>query len=451
MLRFSEAVTETRNKPRPKAFARVIARGARLLARGIYRSVEIDNSEPGWSHGPAILTANHPTGFSDPALLLGLLESSPRFLAKSTLWRTPGLGWFLDRIGAIPIYRAQDGSTAKNADMFKAAFTALGEGATIALFPEGGAHDAPSLGPIKTGAARLALGARAEAVRGITIVPAGIHYERKAGIRTRAYVRIGDVLEVDEELGDLGIAPTVDAEDHDPVRRLTAEIATRLRDSAPDFGNDEEEGRLAFAAEVALREPGRFRVSFADRQRVAAELAHRDRSARSDVAAAADRYSAELGAAGIADGDLMMTRTPPGLGSRFLLLAVLLVLLAPLVAAGVLLNLIPGVALFAAANYRHREMTPATVRLFSAIALFLVTWIVWAGIAWAQWDWRMGLIAFVACPIYGAVAVGVLDRAADLLEMWRGLRRAAKAGPGVDDLMEPRRGLVTTVEGALRS
>ena len=136
---------------------------------------------------------------------------------------------------------------------------------------------------------------------------------------------------------------------------------------------------------------------------------------------------------------------------RIGLLALILVMLAPLVLAGVALNLVPGIALFAAANYRHREMTPATVRLFSAIALFLITWLVWAVLAWAQWDWRMGLVAFVACPLYGAVAVGVLDRIADLLEMWLGLRRAGKVGEAVAVLPGPRHRVVAAVEGALRS
>ena len=445
-----EQVTTTRTRQRSRVFARVIARAARLLARGIYRSVEIDNPESGWSHRPAILTANHPTGFSDPALLLGLLESSPRFLAKSTLWSTPGLGWFLDRIGAIPVYRAEDGSTAGNAQMFSAAFDALATGATIALFPEGRANDAPSLAPIKTGAARLALGARAAGVRALQVVPVGIHYEDRAGIRTRAYIAVGDVLDVDHDLDDLGIATSADAEDHEAVHLLTSEIERRLRNSSPDYESDREAGQLAFASEVALREPGRFRVSFADRQRIAAELAHRGPEARSSVAVEAGEYGLELDDVGVSDGDVMLTQGSAGLGGRLVLLAVALLLLAPLVLAGVVLNLIPAVALFAAARYRHREMTPATVRLFSAIVLFLVTWLVWAGLAWAAWDWRLGLIAFIACPLYGAAAVGVLDRAADLLEMGLGRRRAHKLGSRLDSLLVKRRDVVTAVEGALR-
>lgn len=429
----------------------MIARGARLLARGIYRSVEVYNPEPGWSHNPAILVANHPTGFSDPALLLGLLEGSPRFLAKSTLWKTPGLGRFLDGIGAIPIYRAQDGSTSKNAEMFVAAFDALRAGDTIAIFPEGGANDSSSLAPLKTGAARLALGAHGAGVDGVQLVPIGIHYEANAGIRTRAYVHVGEVLDLDAQHEEIGIAPTADAEDHDAVNQLTAEIEKRLRSSAPDFSSDLDARRLAFASAVALRDPGRFRVSYGDQERVAAELSRVPPDEGAAVAAVSDRYSSRLDAAGISDGDIMLTREQPGLGSRLLSLGVILALLAPLVLAGVVLNIVPGLALFAAARYRHREMTPATVRLFSAILLFLVTWLVWAGVAWALWDWRMSLIVLVACPLYGAVAVSVLDRAADLREMWTGRRRAQGLGREVEELFADRQLLVTAVEGALRS
>lgn len=443
--------TATTRATPTRPFARVIARGARLLARGIFRSVEIDNPTPGWSHGPAILVANHPTGFSDPALLLGLLESSPRFLAKSTLWRTPGLGWFLDRIGAIPVYRAQDGSTAKNAQMFSAAIGALAGGATIAMFPEGGANPAPSLAPIKTGAARLALGACAAGVGRLHLVPVGIHYEDSAGIRTRAYVQVGDVLDMDSELETIGIAPTTDAEDHEAVRLLTAEIEERLRRSAPNYETDQEAGRLVFATEVALRETGRFRVSFADRQRVAAELAHVEPNLRLAVGAKAEGYRERLESAGVSDGDVMLTRGPAGLRRRLVLLSVALVVLAPLVLAGTLLNLVPAAALFAASRYRHATMTPATIRLFSAIVLFLFTWLCWAGLAWILWDWTLALVVFIACPLYGAVAVGVLDRVADLLEMWRGRRRADKLDSHIDELLEARAGVVAAVETALRS
>jgi hypothetical protein len=283
------------------------------------------------------------------------------------------------------------------------------------------------------------------------LVPVGIHYEDKAGIRSRAYVHVGDVMDLDAELASMGIAPVADAEDHEAVHHLTTEIEARLRRSAPDYSSDQEARRLAFASEVALRVPGRFRVSYADRQRVAARLAHADFDGQSAVAATADRYRSELDEASLSDGDLMLTQGPSGLGGRLPLLATVLVLLAPLVLAGIVLNVVPAIALLAVAKYRHREMTPATVRLLSAIVLFLVTWITWATLAWAQWDWRAGLIVFIACPLYGAVAVGALDRAADLRRMWSGRKRIRGLSSGIDQLLTERRRLVAAVEGALGS
>lgn len=434
---------------RAPVFTRVIARAARLLARGVYRSVEVDNPEPGWSHHAAVVVANHPTGFSDPALLLGLLERSPRFLAKSTLWKTPGLGWFLDRIGAIPVYRPQDGSTARNDQMFAAAFTVLDDGATVVMFPEGGANDSPSIGPIKTGAARLSLGAHASGVRNLRIVPVGIHYEEKAAIRSRAYVRVGHVLDLDRELPAIGIDPTSDAEDHRAVGRLTAEIESRLRAAAPNYESDHQARLLAFAGEVALREPGRFRVSFAERQRVAAALAGQSAAAQASVTNLANDYQSKLDEAGTSDGDLMLTTGSPGLRWRAAALAIGLLLLAPVVLAGIILNLLPTVALRAAVRYRDDEMTPATVRLFAAIVLFLAMWLVWTAIAWVQWDWRMGLVTFIACALYGAVAVGALDRATSLWRMWSGRQRARRLGDRRVHLFAARRRVVAVVETAL--
>ena len=184
--------TDVAKPPRPRVFDRLIAKASRLLAKGVYQSVEVANPEPGWSRHPALIVANHPTGFSDPALLLGLLGRSPRFLAKSTLWKTPGVGWFLNRIGAIPVHRAQDGGTTGNAEMFASAYDALEHEEIIAIFPEGEVHAEPSLGPVKTGAARIVLGAYDAGVSGLQVVPIGIHLEEKAAIRSRAFVQVGE-------------------------------------------------------------------------------------------------------------------------------------------------------------------------------------------------------------------------------------------------------------------
>src|SRR5947208_2547107 len=68
---------------------------------------------------------------------------------------------------AVPIYRRQDAGepgpaslrTTRNDDSFARCFELLAAGEALLIFPEGQSHSDPSLRQLKTGAARLALGA----------------------------------------------------------------------------------------------------------------------------------------------------------------------------------------------------------------------------------------------------------------------------------------------------
>jgi len=444
--------TDVAKQPRPRVFDRLIAKASRLLAKGVYQSVEVANPEPGWSEHPALIVANHPTGFSDPALLLGLLGRSPRFLAKSTLWKTPGVGWFLNRIGAIPVHRAQDGGTTGNAEMFSSAYDALEHGEIIAIFPEGEVHEQPSLGPVKTGAARIVLGALEAGVSGLRVVPIGIHLEEKAAIRSRAFVQVGEVIDLDTAAHDLLAGEKPSPEDHEAVNRLTGEIEARLRQVSPGFDDEAEAEALSFAAEVALRDPaGSAHVSYADRQLVAGELARRSEEFQAAVASDAVHYECALVAAGVGDAGLVAAQRGSRLSWRYLGVAAVLVLLAPFALAGVAMNIVPYLLLRAAMRLTPKSMTPSTVRLVAAVLAFLLMWIVWAVIAWQIWNGTVALVVFVAAPLYGAVAIYVLDRAVTLWRAWTQRRKAHRLGPDAEPLLVERAALVGAVEGALRS
>jgi 1-acyl-sn-glycerol-3-phosphate acyltransferase len=443
--------TDVAKQPAPRVFDRLIAKASRLLAKGVYRSVEVANPEPGWSEYPALIVANHPTGFSDPALLLGLLGRSPRFLAKSTLWKTPGVGWFLNRIGAIPVHRSQDGGTTGNAEMFASAYDALKRGEIIAIFPEGEVHDQPSLGPVKTGAARIVLGAYDAGVSGLRVVPIGIHLEEKAAIRSRAFVQVGEVIDLDAAITELLAGETPSPDDHKAVNRLTGEIEARLQHVSPGFDDEAEAEALSFAAEVALRSPtGTTHVSYADRQLVAAELARRPEATQAAVADEAVCYEAALVAAGVADAGLVAAQRGSWLSWRYLGVLAVVVLLAPFAAAGVAMNILPYLLLRAAMRLKPKSMTPSTVRLIAAVVAFVGMWIVWSVLAWRTWNGTVALIVLVAAPLYGAVAVYVLDRAVTLWRAWTRRRRARRLGPNAAPLLAERAKLVTAVEKALR-
>jgi 1-acyl-sn-glycerol-3-phosphate acyltransferase len=112
-----------------------------------------------------ILAANH-LSYMD-ILALSLFTHSagryPVFLAKSSLFDVPVLGWLMRRLGQLPVYRGQVDAALVLRDAER-----IGkEGACVIFYPEATVTRDPDLWPMvaKTGVARLALAA------GIPVVP----------------------------------------------------------------------------------------------------------------------------------------------------------------------------------------------------------------------------------------------------------------------------------------
>ncbi|MGZ8666431.1 MAG: lysophospholipid acyltransferase family protein [Solirubrobacterales bacterium] len=102
--------------------------------------------------GPALLVGNHDS-YWDP-VLIGLAargRRQVRALAKSTLWKVPGLGPVLDGMGQIPIERG-----AGDAAALERAISELRAGACIGIFPEGTKSRGERL-RARSGVGRLAL------------------------------------------------------------------------------------------------------------------------------------------------------------------------------------------------------------------------------------------------------------------------------------------------------
>src|SRR5207237_173489 len=78
-------------------------------------------------------------------------------------------------------------STAGNRETFARAREVLQRGGAIAIFPEGTTHSDPRLRELKTGAARIALGA---SIR-VSIVPTGLYYTAKQTFRSSALAYFG--------------------------------------------------------------------------------------------------------------------------------------------------------------------------------------------------------------------------------------------------------------------
>src|SRR5690606_36683731 len=109
--------------------------------------------------GPVIVVANHQKSLRDQLVIFRVSGLATRPLAKALLFDQRFVGTMLRGLGGLPVYRAQDDATQmhRNEDTFRCAIAALQDGAAVQIYSEGRSHSEPSLAPMRTGAARIAL------------------------------------------------------------------------------------------------------------------------------------------------------------------------------------------------------------------------------------------------------------------------------------------------------
>ena len=139
---------------------------ARLLVRVFFRRIDVEGAAALARRPPLLLVANHVNGLVDGLVLMAVLPRYPRFLGKATLYRILPLAPFLHLAGVVPVHRAKDAAAGAERAVTRndAAFRDLPDAprrrrGLVAVFPEGISHDEARLQPLRTGAARIALGA----------------------------------------------------------------------------------------------------------------------------------------------------------------------------------------------------------------------------------------------------------------------------------------------------
>lgn len=183
-----------------------MVRAVSRLALGLFYRWHVEGPEIP-ARGPVVVVANHLNGLIDPVAVLRLTDRPLRLLAKAPLFKMPVLGAVVRGMGCLPVYRKQDDATQMggNDATFEAAHAALLQGDGICLFPEGKSHSEPSLEPLKTGAARIALGARerqaADVGEPVRIVPVGFAWRDRGIFRSDAAAVVGEPIVVPHPQG----------------------------------------------------------------------------------------------------------------------------------------------------------------------------------------------------------------------------------------------------------
>lgn len=238
-------------------FYQLLRSTAAIALRWYYADVAVQGRERVPREGPVLVLANHPNALIDPLLIGTAIDRRVLLTAKATLFENPGLAWLLQAVGVVPLRRARDeardGATPsveprRNAQAFALVTSALRSCRAVLIFPEGISHDDPTLAPLKSGAARMALQASHEGVAGLRLLPVGLVFEEKERPDSRVLVRVGDAIDLDVWLAQ---------HDRRDVRELTDTLEVRLRAVTLNFASAERAERAVRLARVlvALAEP----------------------------------------------------------------------------------------------------------------------------------------------------------------------------------------------------
>jgi glycerol-3-phosphate O-acyltransferase/dihydroxyacetone phosphate acyltransferase len=280
----------------------------------------------------------------------------------------------------------------------EAAFAALHDvllaGRAVGIFPEGLSHLDSQLAPLKTGAARIALGvARKAPDRPVYVVPTGLSYFTRHRFRSSVLIQFGAPIEVGAR--DRAEA---EADERAAVRSLTGRIEIRLRALTVNAGSWETlrvldaVRRLYQPDDLSLEE----RVELARRfNAVYPQVAHHP-----EVRALYGRvrtYQERLAAAGLSDSILKRELGVRETVARVIGHVALILFWGPLCLLGAPIHAPLGLALkLLGRRVAPRKDVVATAKFVLGLLAVLAVYATLATLAW----WRIGAGAAAAVAVF---------------------------------------------------
>jgi 1-acyl-sn-glycerol-3-phosphate acyltransferase len=174
----------------------------KITTRVFFKKISTRNRKVIPEKGPLMILANHPSAFLDPIVIATLINREVYFLAKGELFKSKFAQRILPKLRMIPVYRKQDDPSlmTKNKDTFEKCFQHLERGGAILMFPEGISITERKLKPIKTGAARIVLGAEARNNFKLQtkIICVGLNYEDPHRFNKEVYINFDNPLQASD-------------------------------------------------------------------------------------------------------------------------------------------------------------------------------------------------------------------------------------------------------------
>lgn len=363
-------------------------------------------------NGPVLLVANHPNSLLDPAMVALAARRRVRFLAKAPLFTDPLVGFLVRGAGSIPVYRKADdpSQVSRNEEMFRAVHDALAEGSAVGIFPEGMSHSEPSLAPIKTGAARIALGTLAAHGVRVPIIPVGTVFRDKNMFRSEALVTVGQPIAWDD------LSPGAGG-DGGAVHELTQRIERALRDVTVNLEQWEDAALVEVAEAIYAAEFGTASdaAAWVARLRATTEtLTQLRRTSDGSVPLAKDvaRHARILQRLGLRPRDLVENPKRPGavwwLIRRLPLGGIIPV---AVLAVGTAVFVVPyRLTAVLEKRARPKDDVRATHKLLTGAIVFPLWILTLAIVIGATMGAFAGLVALAALPALGLFTVGLHEQ-----------------------------------------
>jgi 1-acyl-sn-glycerol-3-phosphate acyltransferase len=198
----------------------------KITTKGFFKKISTRNRKVIPEKGPLMILANHPSAFLDPIVIATLVNREIYFLAKGELFKTKFAQKILPKLRMIPVYRKQDDPSlmSKNKETFEKCYEHLERGGAILMFPEGISITERKLKPVKTGAARIVLGAEARNNFKLqtNIICVGLNYENPHRFNQEVYINFDNPLHA----SDYKIA--YEKDEFAGVEKLTEDIRIHL-------------------------------------------------------------------------------------------------------------------------------------------------------------------------------------------------------------------------------
>ncbi len=375
-----------------------------LCTRIYFERIALLHGERIPKEGPVLFIGLHRNGAVDGFVYHYVIPRGV-FLISTQLLRS-----FFARLFfvGIAVARKKDREdTGQNEQAMRDCADLLKGGGALIVFPEGTSSLGPRHLPFKSGAASIALDAIAKGIP-IQIVPLGIHYERAWAFRSKIEVVVGEPVStnITEGLGALG-----------KMKEMKRRMTQALEAVGANFASEEDQNTAECLAYASTLGTGRSYFE---------SLKALEEGALAEMQAPWDDLCRKFSLPSL----LCQQNVPLYPGKAWIIYAVALLILGPLVLSGMIVNLPPLVlGSIAAWKLADDRNVIALWRLMVGMPIFLI-WLVLVVIGLAVFAspwWSLGYILLTI------VSLETIYRTKKVfISVWNGLFHSSLAKPAWD-------------------